>query len=232
MSTRPQARSKSRPNHTDSDASTVLRSNAAEWGGDQVSRGAWFNAKLKGAADVFEYKTLCFYGTVSTSRGKTAVFSTEHALNHLQKVGIGTWREPNEAKRKPFDPASCGATPSSVSASPSVHGGYPGTTPTVQTPKPPSSLAALGEYAEQYQIAADIIEEKDLAFLNYFLDGMTNTHLKQKYKRLSNDSGRNFIRVFQEEMEADGISMSAEDTVEAYMRAILEAGMPEATYAC
>ena len=175
MSTRPQVRNKHKPNATDSESSSVLRSNAAEWGGDQVSRGAWFNAKLKNAADVYEYKTLCFFGTVSTTRGKTAVFSAEHALNHLQKIGVGTWREPSEAKRKPFDPSSCGATSPSVTSTPSVHGGYPSVTPTSAAPAPkPSALSALGEYADQYQIAADTIEEKDLDFLNYtyFLDGM------------------------------------------------------------
>ena len=74
---------------TDSDKS-ILQSTAAEWGGDQVSRAAWFNTKLKHAADTFEFKTLCLYGTVPTSRGKTAVFSAEHAMEHLQKVNIGS----------------------------------------------------------------------------------------------------------------------------------------------
>ena len=51
---------------TDSTEQSTLRSTVSNWSGDQVSRGAWFNAKLKNAADTFEFKTLCFYGTVTT----------------------------------------------------------------------------------------------------------------------------------------------------------------------
>ena len=42
------------------------------------------------------------------------------------------------------------------------------------------ALSSLGEYAELYQIAPDHIEERDLAFLNFFLEDMSNNHLKQK----------------------------------------------------
>ena len=76
---------------TDSTEQSILRTSVASWGGDQVSRGAWFNAKLKHAADTYEYKTLCLYGTVTTARGKTAVFSTDHALAHLRKRNVGSW---------------------------------------------------------------------------------------------------------------------------------------------
>ena len=72
------------------------------WAGDQVSRAPWFNAKLKEAANVYEYKTLVKHGTVSTPRGETACFSPEHAMEHLTKANVGDWRKPNLTMRTQY----------------------------------------------------------------------------------------------------------------------------------
>ena len=73
-------------------------------GGFELARlDPWFNAKLKEAANVYEYKTLVKHGTVSTPRGETACFSPEHAMDHLTKSNVGDWRSPNLTMRQPFN---------------------------------------------------------------------------------------------------------------------------------
>lgn len=200
------------------------------WAGDQVSRAPWFNARLKEAADVFEYKTLVKHGTVSTPRGETACFSPEHAMEHLTKANVGDWRKPNLTMRQPYTTSGLAATTPSMTAT--THRGYPGTPSSSAPPTRSSLLSILGDHASEYKLAPDLIEERDLQFFNFFADSISNPRLKNHYKKVCSDSGRQFITTCMQEMEDDGSSLTAEDTVEARMRAILTGGLSEATYEC
>ena len=103
------------------------------------------------------------------------------------------------------------------------------TTPSSSAPPTlrPTPLSILGDHASEYKLAPDLIEEKDLAFFNFFADGISNPRLKNHYKKACSDSGRQFIAIFIQEMDDDGSSLTAEDTVEARMRAILAGGLAE-----
>ena len=55
-------------------------------------------------------------------------------------------------------------------------------------------MDALGEHAGMYKCSPDSIEAEDLEFLNFFLDGIANAHVQEKYRKKCSDSGRHEVR--------------------------------------
>ena len=148
----------------------------------------------------------CYGAFDQSERGRLA-----HAKSHDEDAVRGVLGAPT-------------ATPPSLSAL--SHGGYPGTPSATAPPTTrPTPLSNLGDHAAEYKLAPNLIEEKDLSFFNFFADGISNPRLKNHYKKTCSDSGRLFIATFIREMDDDGSSLTAEDTVEARMRAILAGGL-------
>ena len=225
-----------------------------EWNGGQVDRAPWLNRLLHIAEGSFEYITLTRTATVSMSKGAIAVFSIEHAKEHLATTGTGTFRKPNMRLREDLSqmynapPATTPAPPPPASMS---HGGYPLTPPSVP-PAPAAGTSAptyasalssgrpqtlmemeLGvDAARNYIIAPHVIEEADLGYLNFFLDRITNERLRKHWAKASANSGRAFVKVFLEEMADEEMSMTAENTVQAKIDAIVRGGLGEATMEC
>ena len=66
-----------------------------EWAGGQVERGPWFHKRLNEIESIFKLKLLCISAAVSIpSKGQVAVFSAEHAKEHLEGKNQGTIRTP------------------------------------------------------------------------------------------------------------------------------------------
>ena len=225
--------SNSQPTNQDNQSTdTVLQ----KWAGDQLSRTTWVNMMLKKAAQVFVWKQLVTSGTVPIQRsGQTAVFSADHGVEHFNGHNKGSWRSPSERAREQLTIHATGATPSATTST-ATHGGYPSgpssalTAPSHASPR--SAMDALGEHAGMYKCSPDSIEAEDLEFLNFFLDGIENTHVQEKYRKKCSDSGRLFIRIIMKEIEDDDESLTTEDVVDAKMKAILSGGLSEATYDC
>ena len=103
-----------------------------EWAGGQVERSPWFHKRLNELDSIFKLKLLCISAAVSIpSKGQVAVFSAEHAKEHLEGKNQGTIRSPNMRTRETMS-APATAPQTTAAASP-AHGGYPG------TPIPPTA---------------------------------------------------------------------------------------------
>ena len=111
-----------------------------EWAGGQVERGPWFHKRLNEIESIFKLKLLCVSAAVSIpSKGQVAVFSAEHAKEHLEGKKQGTTRDPNMRTRETITAPAPTAPP--LVPTP-AHGGYPG------TPSPsPSTAAPTTTYA-------------------------------------------------------------------------------------
>ena len=79
----------------------------------------------------------------------------------------------------------------------------PSSASAIPTASPRSAMDVLGEHAGMYKCAPDSIEAEDLEFLNFFLDGIANAHVQEKYRKKCPDSGRQFIRVIVGEIDDD-----------------------------
>ena len=199
------------------------------WDGGQATQAAWFNLKLHEAQDDFGFVQLNKSATVAGSqlRGIVAVFSPAHGLEHARQENVGTFRKPNMRQREDLSTYRA-----STAHGTSSHGGYPTPTPTSSAKTPSILDAAMGDLASSYKIAAEVIEEEDLRYLNHFLDSITSERLRRRWKTKANQSGRLFVTQMLSEMEENGVTLTAEDTVAARMKAILEGGLAEATFSC
>jgi len=207
------------------------------WDGSQARQATWFNEKLKRAEADFEFHQLCQSTTVTMSKsGAIAVFSPEHALEHAQGTNKGTMRAPSNRKREDLLARSLAkATAATASPTPA---GAPSPTPTsVPVPTATSYAAAtsgikpttmledmLGELASNYRLSSETIEKSQLAFLNYFLDGIDSARLADTWRKKCDKSGTEFIIKFIADMSSKGVSITAEETIETTMREMLGAG--------
>ena len=96
-----------------------------EWSGGQVDRAPWLNRLLHIAEGSFEYITLTRTATVSMAKGSIAVFSIEHAKEHLATTGIGTFRAPNMRLREDLSQMYNAPPATTPALQPMSHGGYP-----------------------------------------------------------------------------------------------------------
>ena len=75
-----------------------------EWAGGQVERSPWFHKRLNEIQSTFKYELLCLSAAVSIpSKGQVAVFSADHAKEHLAGKSQGTIRKPNMRTRETID---------------------------------------------------------------------------------------------------------------------------------
>ena len=163
--------------------SPTTDSNPNLWNGSQADQRQWLNAMIRSADGDYVFNSLVATGAVPiTSRGYTAVFGPQHALEHISGQNIGTFKNPNMRGREDLNAYRTAST-TTPSATTPAHGGYPSPTPTVQTAGSAASTAtkstsllqdALGELADQYKIAPDAILEADLRYLNHFVDDIAN----------------------------------------------------------
>ena len=66
------------------------------WNGSQADQAQWLNAKLREAEGDYIFNALVATGAVPiTTRGYTAVFGPQHALEHVSGQNIGTFKTPN-----------------------------------------------------------------------------------------------------------------------------------------
>ena len=141
------------------------------WNGGHSSQAAWLNARLKQAESDYDFSQLNESASVTMDRsGLVAVFTPEHASEHADGANRGTMRAPNMRKRESLTRFQ---VPASPAAPTTTHGGYPtpGAVPIPTTVKPLTMLqSALGvDIAEGYKISPDVIDKKDLEYLNFFL---------------------------------------------------------------
>ena len=179
--------------------SPITDSNPNVWNGSQADQAQWLNAKLREAKSDYIFNALVATGAIPiTTRGYTAVFGPQHALEHVSGQNIGTFKTPNMRGREDLN-AYRTSTPSAPTP-PGAHGGYP--SPTVPTAGSAASTAtkttsilqdALGELADQYKIAPDAILEADLRYLNHFVNDIANYRLSDIWKNKSDKSGRRFV---------------------------------------
>ena len=81
--------------------SPITDSNPNVWNGSQADQAQWLNAKLREAEGDYIFNALVATGAVPiTTRGYTAVFGPEHALEHLSGQNIGTFKNPNMRERE------------------------------------------------------------------------------------------------------------------------------------
>ena len=78
----------------------------------------------------------------------------------------------------------------------------------------------LGEHADGYKYAPEVIEMMDSQYLNEFLDGIPNERLKKQWSDSAQGSGRKFVVLFQQEMDDTEVSFTSENTVQAKMQAL------------
>ena len=220
--------------------SPTTDSNPNLWNGSPADQRQWLNAMIRSADGDYVFNSLVATGAVPiTSRGYTAVFGPQHALEHLAGENIGTFKNPNMRDREDLNALR---TPSATtpSASTPAHGGYLAPTITAEqtegsaaptTTKSASILQEhLGELADQYKIAPDAILEADLRYLNHFIDAIANYRLADIWKNKSGKSGRRFVTLMLEEMADSGVSLTTEDTHGARMRALLQGGLEAAEF--
>ena len=101
-----------------------------DWKGDQVNQAAWFNRVITDAEKSFEFKTLVQTAAVSLpSKGTMAVFSPDHAREHLAMRNLGSFRKPNLRMREDLSNARTNATAPAAASPAGSHGGYPSPTP-------------------------------------------------------------------------------------------------------
>ena len=81
--------------------SPITDSNPNIWNGSQADQAQWLNAKLREAEGDYIFNALVATGAVPiTTRGYTAVFGPQHALEHLAGENIGTFKNPNMRDRE------------------------------------------------------------------------------------------------------------------------------------
>ena len=115
---------------------------------------------------------------------------------HAQGLNKGTMRAPNNRKREDLLARSLAKAASSMTSSSPIpstgHGGFPTPTPAPATyaaaasssPKPKTMLEdKLGELASNYKLSSETIEEAQLRFLNFFLDGIESRHLSDLWRK-------------------------------------------------
>ena len=215
--------------------SPTTDSNPNLWNGSQADQRQWLNAMIRSADGDYVFNSLVATGAVPiTSRGYTAVFGPQHALEHLAGENIGTFKNPNMRDREDLNALRTAST-TTPSATTPAHGGY--IAPTISADQTDGSAAptatksasilqdALGELADQYKIAPDAILEADLRYLNHFIDAIANYRLADIWKNKSGKSGRRFVTLMLEEMADSGVSLTTEDTHGARMRALLQGGL-------
>ena len=164
-----------------------------EWAGGQVERSPWFHKRLNELESIFKLKLLCISAAVSIpSKGQVAVFSAEHAKEHLEGKNQGTIQSPNMRSRETMS-APTTASQTTTAASP-AHGGYPGT-PIPPTAAPTTTYAStvttgrvtslleqeLGAHASGYLLAPLTIEEADEELLLHFSCPPSITTVWQRY---------------------------------------------------
>ena len=66
----------------------------------------------------------------------------------------------------------------------------------------------LGELASNYKISSETIEEAQLRFLNFFLDGIESRHLSELWRKKCDKSGTEFIIKFLADMKTKGVCPS------------------------
>ena len=107
-----------------------------EWAGGQVERSPWFHKRLNELESIFKLKLLCISAAVSIpSKGQVAVFSADHAKEHLAGKSHGTIRKPNMRTRETIDTTNSAPRAPTLAATP-AHDGYPG------APTPPAAAPA------------------------------------------------------------------------------------------
>ena len=203
---------------------------------------AWFHKRLEAIESIFKLKLLCISAAVSIpSKGQVAVFSAEHAKEHLEGKSQGTIRAPNMRTRETMStPATA---PQTTAAASPAHGGYPGT-PIPPTAAPTTTYAStvastgrvstllereLGAHASGYLLAPLTIEEADEELLDHFLSTITNDRLVKIWRKKSASSGRRFIVLMTEEIRDEEMSMTGENTIQAKIDTIVKSGLSEAT---
>ena len=203
--------------------SPITDSNPNVWNGSQADRAQWLNAMIRSADGDYVFNSLVATGAVPiTTRGYTAVFGPQHALEHLAGENIGTFKKPNMRDREDLNALRTAST-TTPSATTPAHGGY--IAPTISADQTDGSAAptatksasilqeVLGELADQYKIAPDAILEADLRYLNHFIDAIANYRLADIWKNKSGkSSGRRFVTLMLEEMADSGVSLTTEDT--------------------
>ena len=202
------------------------------WNGGHSSQAAWLNARLKQAESDYDFSQLNESASVTMDRsGLVAVFTPEHASEHADGANRGTMRAPNMRKRESLTRFQ---VPASPAAPTTTHGGYPtpGAVPIPTTAKPLTMLqSALGvDIAEGYKISPDVIDKKDLEYLNFFLEHIDNVRMRELWRLKSDKSGRKFVVKMIEEMQKSGSSLTAEETLDTRMRQILVGGMQDASF--
>ena len=220
-----------------------------EWYGDDMHRGPWLRKRTRAAETNHTFRTLCESATVTNSRGQVAVYSVAHAKEHLEGRNRGTFLEPNMRARENL---AAGNTQSPSAPGATTHGGYPTPSPTANTAAAQTYASAvttsgsgrvlsqleaeLGQHASNYVIAPGLIEEADHSFLANFTDHIANERLCRQWQRQTllegQPSGRNFIKMFLEDMDGQETSMTTEHTVQSKMDLIQKAGLSEATMDC
>jgi hypothetical protein len=160
-----------------------------EWAGGPVERSPWFYKRLNELEAIFKFELLCLAAAVSIpSKGQVAVFSADHAKEHLAGKNQGTIRKPNMRTRETINTISTAPAAPTLAASP-AHGGYPGaptppaaapaatyasTVTSTTTGRPVSHLEReLGAHATGYLLAPLTIEEVDAEMLDHFMSTVT-----------------------------------------------------------
>ena len=175
------------------------------------------------------------------SKGQVAVFSAEHAKEHLEGKNQGTIQSPNMRSRETMS-APTTASQTTTAASP-AHGGYPGT-PRPPTAAPTTTYAStvtstgrvstllereLGAHASGYLLAPLTIEEADEELLEHFLSTINNDRLVKIWRKKCASSGRRFIVLMTEEIRDEEMSMTGENTIQAKIDTSVKSGLSEAT---
>ena len=215
-----------------------------EWAGGQVERSPWFHKRLNEIDSIFRLKLLCTAAAVSIpTKGQVAVFSAEHAKEHLARKKQGTIKAPNMRTRETIDTST--PTPAGTAPTP-AHGGYPGSpTPTPSAAAPAATYATtvttgsgrpisrleqeLGVDAGGYILAPLAIEEADEELLDHFLSTVNNDRLVKTWRKKTSSSGRQFIRLMTQEIRDEEMSMTGENTIQAKIDTIVRSGLSEAT---
>ena len=233
---------------TDKAHNTVSEDPTGVWHGGQVERGPWFEERLEALRTIFEWKHICENAAVSiSSRGTVAVFSANHAKEHLAGSNKGSIREPNMRMRETIDATVPTQQQPPLALSP-AHRGYPGAPiPTVPTPaaapaqtyattvstsgRPITQLEQeLGAHASGYIIASLPIEEVDDRMLEeHFLSTINNDRLVRDWRKRCKGSGRRFIVLMGMEIRDEEMSMTGGNTIQAKIDQIVRSGLTEAS---
>ena len=224
-----------------SDNRTITVREPDPWMGQTANQALFFVTLLKLLQSIYEFKQLITTATVTMKDGKKAVFSAEHALEHAKGENVGTMREPNPRKRESIAARLPSSAPAPTPAAAAPHGGHPTPTPpttglSTSSSKTPTTLEALlgDELANDYKISSETIERKDNDVLGFIMGYIGADRLKEYWMKKAEQHGggaRGFIRAFVADMEKRGVSYTIEETVETQMTQLLEAGLPDPSFA-